>query len=103
MVRVGFIKKVRQYINIKGQSTVEYILLFAVVISLISFVFKSDLYKGLFGDNGKFSSVYRKEMEYSYTHGRPGQKGFQRPNYGSGNHDSYQGRFFSAKDPYPSK
>ncbi len=85
----------------RGQSTVEYILLFAVVISLISFVFKSQAFTDLFGKNGKFADVYRRELEYSYRHGRYGRELFKAPNYKSGRHDSYNGRFFGSKDAYP--
>jgi hypothetical protein len=85
----------------KGQSTVEYILLFAVVISLVSFVFKSQVFLDLFGKNGKFADVYKRELEYSYTHGRYGRKSFQQPNYRSGKHDSYNDRFFGSRNAYP--
>lgn len=85
----------------RGQSTVEYILLFAVIISLITFVFQSDAYQALFGDNGKFTSVFKREIEYSYRHGLGGRKRFERPSYNTGRHDSYNGRFFGARDAYP--
>ena len=85
----------------KGQSTVEYILLLAVIISLVSFVFNSDAFKALFGENGQFANVYKRELEYSYRQGRFGRVRFQTPNYSSGQHDSYNGRFFGAKDAYP--
>lgn len=85
----------------KGQSTVEYILLLAVIISLVTFVFNSDGFQALFGDNGQFANVYKRELEYSYRQGRFGRLRFQTPNYKSGQHDSYNERFFGAKDAYP--
>lgn len=88
-------------INEKGQSTVEYILLFAVVISLVSFVFKSQAFNNLFGKEGKFADVYRRELEYTYRHGRYGRELFQTPNYKSGRHDSYNERFFGSRNAYP--
>lgn len=88
-------------INEKGQSTVEYILLFAVVISLATFVFKSKAFNDLFGKEGQFADVYKRELEYSYRHGRYGRELFQPPNYKSGRHDSYNKRFFGSRDAYP--
>ena len=95
--RYVFIKKLNQF----GQSTVEYILLFAVVGALISFVFKSQQFQDLFGDNGRFNTVFKRKLEFSYRHGLEGEKPFQTPNYSIGAHDSYNGRFFGAKDAYP--
>lgn len=97
MDRVGNIFKINQI----GQSTVEYVLLFAVVASIASFVFKSDAFGKLFGEQGKFANVYKRELEYSYRHGLSGRKVFSQPNYSSGSHDSYSGRFFGSKDAYP--
>jgi len=94
---VGIIFKLNQ----KGQSAVEYILLFAVVISLASFVFKSDAFTSLFGENGKFADVYKRELEYSYRHGLAGRVRFTTPDYQTGTHDSYNGRFFGSKNAYP--
>lgn len=89
----------------KGQSMVEYIMLLAVVASLASFVFKTDLWKGYFGENGKFEAVFRARMEYSYRHSLGGEQFFTEPNYGSNRHDSYrsssQTRFFKPTDAYP--
>lgn len=92
--------------NQAGQSTVEYVLLFAVVTVLVMTIFKSDKFKELFGDNGKFSDVYRRELEFSYRHGLSGRKPFETPNYIGGEHESFKGengssRFFGAKDGYP--
>ncbi len=95
--RARFISNLTQ----QGQSTVEYILLFAVVIALVSLVFQSSEFKNLFGKNGKFSDKFRREMEYSYRHGLSGDKPFKEPQYKERVHDSYNGRFFGARDAYP--
>jgi len=86
-------------LNERGQSTVEYILLIAVVVSLVSIFFKSPLFQGYFGDGGKIASTFKGKMEYTYRHGINGRKFFTQPNYSS--HESYNGRFFGAKETYP--
>ena len=95
--RVEFISKLAE----KGQSTVEYILLFAVVIVILASVVQSDAFQGLFGREGKFSDVYKRELEYSYRHGLAGRERFKKPNYRTGKHDSYNKRFFGPKNAYP--
>ena len=84
-----------------GQSTVEYILLFAVVAVLVNFVISSDPFTNLFGRDGTFGDVYKRELEYTYRHALPGNEAYSEPNYSSEDHDSYSGRFFGAKDAYP--
>lgn len=88
-----------------GQTTVEYILLLAVVLVASMTVFKSDAFQRIFGKNGKFSKTFRSEMEYSYRHSLRGRKVFTQPTYG-GQHESYiwrgtSTRFFGAKEVYP--
>ncbi|MEX0798900.1 MAG: hypothetical protein WD025_05620 [Bacteriovoracaceae bacterium] len=91
--------------NQKGQSTVEYVLLLAVVISLVSVVFKSDFWQSYFGENGKFDEVFRARIEYSYRHTLEGNEFYATPDYESRNHDSYykngSTRFFRSKEAYP--
>lgn len=82
-----------------GQSMVEYILLLAVVISIVSVVFSSDTFRSYFGDGGKLAEAFRGKIEYTYTHGVNGKEFFKVPNYD--NHDSYNGRFFAAQEVYP--
>ena len=84
-----------------GQSTVEYILLFVVVTALVSLVFKSDQFEKLFGKNGKFADVYKREMEFSYRHGFSGRTPFKKPDYTGKDHESYNKQFFGAKVGYP--
>ena len=87
--------------NERGQSAVEYILLFAVVALLVNFVISSDPFTGLFGKEGKFGDVYKRELEYTYRHGVNGSEAYSPPNYSSEVHDSYGGRFFGSKETYP--
>ena len=93
--------------NQAGQSTVEYILLFSVIISLVTTVFKSDTFNKIFGENGKFAQEFRKEIEYSYRHGIKGRAFLPESINYDGSHDSYvegggaETRFFGAAEPYP--
>jgi hypothetical protein len=89
----------------RGQSTVEYILLLAVIVFVVNAVFQSNLFKDFFGTNGKFAKSFRAETEFSYRHTLRGREFYSTPNY-NGTHKSYihQGattRFFGAMDAYP--
>ena len=89
-----------------GQSSVEYILLFGIVVILSITLFKSEAFNKLFGNDGVFAKTYREEVEFSYRHAVGGRKAFTTPNYSSPNHMSYKGngsetRFFGARDKYP--
>lgn len=90
-----------------GQSVVEYILLLAVVSSLAGVLFKTDFWQSYFGPDGKFDSIFRAKIEYSYRHSLGGNKfyGEAPPNYGSKNHDSYYSgqstRFYRPNEAYP--
>lgn len=92
------------FLNQKGQSTVEYILLFAVITIAVNTVFRSEAFQAMFGENGKFSKEFRAESEYSYRHAIRGRKLWREPKYNRP-HDSYKKgaktRFFGAKEPYP--
>ncbi len=102
----------KRYIYIlvqKGQSSVEYLLLFVVVVSLTFAVLKSDAFQNFFGDQGQFATTYKNEIEFSYTNSYQGRKAFETPNYTDSNHPSYNGtngsetRFFGAAEEYPSQ
>lgn len=93
--------KVSYLKNESGQSTVEYILLLAVVATVVFAIFKSEGFNKLFGENGQIVQRYKQQFEFSYRHGFFEMKEDKTPDYSSGDHESYQGRFFSAKDPYP--
>ena len=105
MFRMGSIFKVKTWkgslLGETGQSTVEYILLFAVMASISTLVFQSNQFDNLFGDEGQFAEVYKRETEYSYRHALGSRKVFETPNYKARKHDSYNGRFFGSKDAYP--
>tara|TARA_Y100000768_G_scaffold375852_1_gene347159 strand:- start:25696 stop:25998 length:303 start_codon:yes stop_codon:yes gene_type:complete len=85
----------------KGQSTVEYILLFAVVTSLVFAILNSNGFNRIFGENGMIAETYRQQLEFSYRHGFVRNTPSSAPNYSGSSHESYNGKFFSAADPYP--
>ena len=95
----------KKYIVLEaGQSTVEYILLLAVVITIVNSVFNSDGFQNIFGGQGTFAKVYKEELEFSYRNAMKGRAQFQEPNYYD-RHPSYvkgaETRFFSSKEVYP--
>lgn len=87
----------------RGQSTVEYILVIAVVLSLTILVFRSNQFRDFLGENGRMTDIVTRQLEYSYRHGRPGDTRFTQPNYSSETHETYFGRFFIGLDAYPSQ
>jgi hypothetical protein len=58
-------------LNKRGQSTVEYILLLAVVISLIYVVINSVRFKELMGQGGTLGTNMRLEAEWNYRFAKP--------------------------------
>lgn len=91
-------------LNELGQSTVEYLLLFVVVVTIASVLFGQDSrFNKLFGQNGTIAQSYKKQLEFSYRHGYIKDEPTGVENYTSGNHKSYSGRFFGAKDAYPAQ
>jgi len=97
--------------NSKGQSAVEYILLLAVLSSLIVGVLNNKQFKNLVnGNEGLFVSL-RNRMEYSYRYGRELNSDVDLDaamdfNYQTNKHDTYfnskenQSRFFSGLEAY---
>jgi hypothetical protein len=95
--------------NQTGQSLVEYILLLAVVASLVVTFYNSQAFQRLFGPNGEFGRMVKEDAEFAYRHAflrnRPanipvGEREISgHPSY----HNTAQGgtRFFSSKEPYP--
>ena len=71
---------------------------------LATSIFKSDGFKGIFGDEGLFAKTYKEEVEFSYRHALGGRKKYSTPNYRSNSHKSYKSgsetRFFGAKEKY---
>ncbi len=57
-----------------GQSTIEYVLLLAVIMLLVSIVFRSPLFADLLGENSSFFKVLKDRMEYSYRYTHAGLK-----------------------------
>ena len=58
----------------KGQSTIEYILLLAVVMLMISVVFKSPLFSDLLGKDSSFFKILKDRMEFSYRYTHAGAR-----------------------------
>lgn len=87
--------------NSKGQSTVEYILLLAVVVGIAATIFKATDFNNIFGPNGSVAQEYKDRLEFAYRHGLIVRGGRLVPDYSSGRHESYNNRFFSASEGYP--
>jgi len=98
----------------KGQTTVEYILLFAVVVSLVLTVYKSAAFRRLFGEQGEVGLKIKAQNEFSYRHAfhisgseREPVPDISRDNKDITIHPSYvdsssanESRFFGPKEPY---
>ncbi|MGI4991407.1 hypothetical protein ACRXCV_02190 [Halobacteriovorax sp. GFR7] len=97
-------KKVYILLGHKGQSTVEYILLFVVVTSFAMLVFKSEGFQNMVGE-GMFGTLAR-SMEYSARYGDKGSVDTYGKTYGNPVHPLYynndEGRshFFSPVGVY---
>jgi Flp pilus assembly pilin Flp len=96
--------------NEKGQTMVEYLLLIAVVISLVITFFRSDIFRKLFGPDGSVGQKIKEETEFAYRHAfiqnRP--PGPQPAEYNPAVHPSYHEpgkdtRFFGPRSLYPSE
>lgn len=90
----------------RGQSSVEYIMLFAMIAVLVTTILNSDSFQKIFGRDGTFAKTYKEEIEFSYRHTYRGREAFQQPNYASPQHPSYvdgQTKFFGARDAYPDR
>ncbi len=92
----------------QGQTLVEYMLLLAVVVSLVLTFYNSQLYKRLFGNKGELVKGVKEESEFNYRQALPRTKEANQP--AAGERDvtlfpSYRSqgdtRFFGPKDPYP--
>jgi hypothetical protein len=90
---------------------VEYILLLAVVVSLILTFYNSEAYRRLFGSKGKFAKMIKEESEFSYrqAYSRTSSPDITVPNAGEREitqYPSYKApsgdtRFFGPRNPYP--
>ncbi|MBY0516138.1 MAG: hypothetical protein K2P81_04475 [Bacteriovoracaceae bacterium] len=78
-----------KFLKATGQSTVEYILLLAVVISLVYIVINSPLFKQFIGRNGTFAQKMKATTEWNYRFGSQGVLPYSQINYSNATHPSY--------------
>ena len=87
-----------------GQSTVEYVLLLLVVVTLAYTVFNSRAFKGLLGEDSKFFEAVFKKIAYAYRHGRADD---EEDRLDLTRHNTFynkqenRSRFFSPAETYP--
>jgi hypothetical protein len=93
----------------KGQTVVEYILLFSVAISLVLTFYKSTAFKRIFGEQGKLGTQVKAQGEFAYRHAYSRNKpasDIDRDNLDGAIHPSYADvdkggtRFFGPKSSY---
>ena len=92
-----------------GQSTVEYVLLLAVVVSLVFTVINSARFKDLLGEGGGFALRMKDEMEWNYRFASQyyGDASAFNVNLGARNHPGYYNQrrgathFIGPLRPYP--
>jgi hypothetical protein len=88
----------------QGQSTVEYVLLLAVIMVLVYSVLQSDRFKETLGQDSEIFAAMEKYIEYTYRHGGPG---LTDPSTYAGDHETYKKdgaigtRFFTPAEQYP--
>ncbi len=92
----------------KGQTSVEYIMLFAVAFLLVGAVFKSKIFNDFMGPNGKLFVSFKNRYEYSYTHALPAPEDVKMSSATTEHrHESYWSkedestRFFTLLNKYP--
>ena len=73
----------------RGQSTVEYLLLIAVVVTLLTAVLRHPRFQNYIGEDGEFFQRYSQVISYTYRHGRYGDKKEAQDDYVS-KHDTYK-------------
>ncbi|OFZ25094.1 MAG: hypothetical protein A2381_14250 [Bdellovibrionales bacterium RIFOXYB1_FULL_37_110] len=89
-----------------GQSTVEYLLLFAVMAAITMSILGSDKFKQIMGKDSEFFVALKNYMEYSYRHGAPGSRDISVTRTG-GVHELYFNvekggtHFFTPLEEYP--
>lgn len=99
-----------KFMNQRGQTVVEYILLLAVAMSLVITFYRSETFQKLFGTQGSVSALYKWEAEWGYRHaylfGKKSGEPYQ-PYSSAHEHPSYynatkgESHFFGPSDPYP--
>lgn len=107
------LKNNKMLLSQRGQTVVEYILLFSVAISLVLTFYKSAAFKRLFGEQGMLGNQIKTQNEFAYRHafsasgpGRTRPTDVPRNNLDGGIHPSYADsenggtRFFGPKSAY---
>ncbi len=89
VVMVGMGNRNVHILNHRGQSTVEYILLLAVVISLIVTVTNMPRFKALLGEGGSFATTMKNEMEWNYRFASQGRSTGTVITYPNARHPTY--------------
>jgi hypothetical protein len=96
----------------KGQTMVEYILLLAVAVSLVTTVYRSQAFRKLFGEQGEIGKKMKTQNEFAYRHAfyttgaaNATVSDVPRNNKDISVHPSYKEpgagtRFFGPKEPY---
>lgn len=93
-------------INQTGQATVEYILMLAVVMGFVFYVFNHPGVKDFLASDGALFGKLKNTIQYSYRHAMGGVVSERYPaNYSEASHPSYVGgtetRFFGPAQEYP--
>ncbi len=94
--------------NQKGQSAVEYILLFAMVSFIVLTIFQSKVIQDFMSEDGTFIQAMKGDMEFMYRHALPGRdqlgQGQNQINYSANTnpsyHDGQSTRFFGPIEKY---
>ncbi|MFT6068885.1 MAG: Tfp pilus assembly protein PilE [Bacteriovoracaceae bacterium] len=95
-----------KFLNQRGQTMIEYVLLLVVVMSLAAAFMNSDTYKKFVGKDSLLMQRLVKQMSYAYRHGRQGNGEDDLSTY-SIDHDTYynrdegRSRFFTPIEEYP--
>ncbi len=105
---MGFFEILNTFKN-KGQSAVEYILLMAVIVTLVYTVLNNPMFKQVMGPESVMFKKFRLTMEYSYSYGNWGQGVVNTQYLSGGIHPLYspldatgaESRFFGPKESYP--
>ena len=91
-----------------GQTMVEYILLLAVVVSLVMTFLRSEMFNRYFGEQGNFGVAIKRNNEFTYRHAYGGGVDVPRDTRDGSIHPSYYDaeagggtRFFGGRQPYP--
>jgi len=90
--------------NQKGQSTIEYILLLVVVVSIAGGLMNSDAFKRFVGEDSELMQKMVRQMTYAYRHGRLGEvdeSNYDREHETYFNKDEDRSRFFTPINVYP--